>query len=744
MNEEAANTADPIAERKEAGWTNWLTSPVSGLMGLKHGENIDSGESETPEVNNEPKNSWLYEVGKKLPSFLFRHEEEPVDMNNLADYSHLSTKQIQFLELEAQQGIIKKADTWCWFEDFTTTSQEELAGPHSGELSVANTGSAVCPLPLVKFPVSRDSCHQFYVQNSLLLPNVLPNELFHERSTLNKVSAAWKNYYNFEGEKHTYLSHGTLHSRLGGKKAVIVSFVGGLPDKYEKATLGKQMSAKQLTTKLASAIKEFDIGKVVTFSMETPLDQKSLDTCCEECIGLLSTWHRYFHDADLLLFAGVYHSVPLQLQVAKHVLEHRNFFGFSDNATIGLLGLESCLGGYQFWDHSSDSKVDTSSANYQANREKALLQGCTRAQQETLSRINQYRDPNSSESKRVQSTLDWMFRHHPNTKLVLIGRLYDNFMTVAEKLAINLQHPSIIRHAWCEGSILGFDLKKCATFLNAGEQISKGPILYEETLEIPGDREFELCLVEDLLMAINLGHTQLIPMLKMVSPFFISRSFNKHTIPATLKKQQQYELKSWLQEMDMRWKNATLPKDGTIPAEIERANDLLAYVYYRANKPAPDRFKLKDGLFQNFQIFRTFLHDTMQTTALLEPQDVKLNARSITPTSILSSQNQYDLVWQIHDFLSYFAKVRNLPVLQTQRLLFSLSDQTYTLPLNQFDSVKFRRNKLEALRRIERFWDSYQLWKPPTKGLKQLQRILSFLSLYSSGHHLQVDLKRIQ
>ncbi|SCU97041.1 LAFA_0G09450g1_1 [Lachancea sp. 'fantastica'] len=746
MNEGAVAGGSSMAEHKEQRWSTWISSPINGMLGSNNGTGLGPSISETEEGAKQAgaTYSWFDNIGKNLPSFLYGRSQEPVDMNNLEDYGRLSDKQIKLLELEAQQGIRKKADTWCWFEDVTTTSPEDLTLPNPGELSVANTGSAVCPLPLVKFPVSRNSSERFYVQNSLILPNVLPSELFHGRTTLNKVSAALKNYYNFEGEKHTYLSHGSVSDKLEGKRTIVVSFVGGLPEKYEKATLGKQVSAKQLTSKIAASLKGYHTDKIVTFSLEAPLDQKPLEECIDECTKLLCNWKRYFNGADLIIFAGVYHSVPLQLQVSKRILEQRDKFGLLDSAVVGLLGIESCLGGYHFWDHSSDSTGDANSANYQANREKFMLQGCTRVEQDNLSQIARYRDPSSIESRQVQCALDWMFRHQPNTKLVLFGKLYDNFMTISEKLAINLHHPNILRHVWCEGSSLGLDFKKTPSFVPAGEKIGKGPIYYRGVLKVPQERAFEVSLIEDLLMAINLGHTQLIPMLKMISPFFISRSFNKHTVPATVKKQQQYELKAWLQEMDQRWKNTLLAKNGTLPAEIDNADDLLTYVFYKANKPAPDRFKIKEDLFDDTQVLHTFLHDTVLTTALLEPRAVELYYKSVTPVSILNSQNQYDLVWQIHDFLSYFAKIKNLPLFPEPQLLFSLAHDSSTISSVEPHSVKFRRGKDEASRRIEKFWEFYQEWKPPTKGLKQLHRILSFLSLYSSGRHLQVDLRRIQ
>ncbi|SCV04316.1 LANO_0G09450g1_1 [Lachancea nothofagi CBS 11611] len=742
MSEETPEVGEnPVLERRDSTWAEWIASPVNGLIGHK----IDHGVGEGS-FGGKPAaaSSWFQNVRERMPSLPFLDEEVPVDLNNLADYSKLSSKQIQLLEVEAQQGIVKKADTWCWFEDFSETAKVDLNGTNSGQLSVANTGSAMCPLPLVKFPISRELRSRFYVENSLLLPNTLPHEQFHERTIVNKISIAFKQYYNFNSERHLYLGQSSLDSRLEGRKAIIISFVGGLPDKYEKATLGKQFSAKQLSTKLGSVLKDHPMSSVLTFSLESPLDQKPLEVCFEESIQLLNNWRSRFFGADTLLFTGVYHSVPLQIMVAKHMLEHRINYGLPISPTVGLLSIESCLGGYQFWDHSSDSNADANSINYQTIREKSLLQGSSKIQQDLLSQLTQYRDPSSSKSKQIQCALDWIFFHHASSKLVLIGRLYDSFMTIAEKLAVNYQHPNILRHVWCAGSSLGLDLKKSAHFLLTNKELNTEPLLYQERLKIPEERAFEICLVQNLVMAINLGYSELVPMLKMISPFFISRSFNRHTVPATLKKQQQYELKVWLQEMDLRWKSVSPSKNGMVPAEINGVNELLEYVFYKANKQSLDHFSIKGGIFEDCQIYHAFVCDTVQTTSLLEPRKIDLSTKSITPANILDNQNQYDLVWQLHDFLSHFAKLQNLPEVPKPTLLFFLADHPFASSFPEPEHVRFRRNNKEALQRIEIMWQSYHEWKPPTKGLKQLQRILSFLSLYPNGNLLQVDLNRIK
>ncbi|SCU82001.1 LADA_0C02388g1_1 [Lachancea dasiensis] len=733
------NNVDP--SHQNSSWTEWIISPVNGLKLPGNNELLES-RSGNVESRGSVSDSWLQNVRNRLPSLSFLQEQEAVDMNNLTDYATLSSKQIHFLEAEAQQGIMKKADTWCWFEDPTEIPEEKVTAPHSGELSVANTGSAMCPLPLVKFPISMEPQPGFHAENSLLLPTPFPQEIYHERTVLNKVSIAFKNYYNFKSEKHTYSNGKSLSDKLEGRKAVIISVVGGLPDKYAGGNI--QFSARQFSIKLASVLKEQLVSKVLTFSLETPLDQKSLEVCLDECIQLLANGQSHFFNADYILLIGVYHSVPLQILLAKHLLENTHNFGLSGEPTIGIMGLDSCLGGYQFWDYNVDSNSEVNSANYQAQREKALLQGCSRIQQDILSQLSQYKDSMSAKSQQIRMALNWMFLHHPRTKLVLIGRLYDNFMTIAEKLAISLQHPNILRHIWCAGSSLGLDLKKSATFLSTDKVMSPGPLYYQEEVAVPQEREFEVCLLQNIIMAINLGHYELVPMLRLISPFFISRSFNKHTLPPTLKKQQQYELKAWIQDMEQRWKSVNPTKDGSIPAEIKNISDFFELVLYQGNKQSPGPFQLKGGIYDDHQIYWAFACDTLQTTNLLEPRAVYLCDDTTIPIHIVNNQNQYDLVWKLHDFLSYFAKIKNLPATRKATLQFSLVDYGFIPPFQFPEEVQFQKKGEDALNRVSDIWECYHRWKPPTRKLKQLQCILSFLSLYRSGQQLQIDLHRVK
>lgn len=742
MTEESPVTTEPCQlNRRDSSWAEWVSNPVSGLISSRIG---DTSKTEGT-LNNESRaspSSWLSNFTRQLPSLPFLRHDEPVEVDDLTDYTKLSSKQIQLLELEAQQGIVKKQDTWCWFEDTTKLPSEKLTEGRPGELSVFNTGSTVCPLPLTRYPISKSDSPRFYIENSLLLPGTHAPELFHERSIFNKAISAFKHYYNFPCEQHAYLRKNLTFSRAADKKVVIISLIGSLPDKYRRVTIGKSCSARHLSLQISNCLSDYSPSQTLAFSLEVPLDQKPLEVCLEECKQLLVNWRHHLMGTEMIFFAGIYHSAPLVLLIAQHMLKHPSDFGISGSPQVGLLNIESCLGGYQFWDHSSDSSNHPGSSNNQANREKALFQGCTRLQQDILGQLTQYCDIKSPKSREVQEALDWIFCHHPHSKLVLISKLYDNFMTISQKLAIEYQHPNIIRHVWCAGEDLGLELKKSACFLSAEDEMDSETSSFQRLLSVPEDRLFEVCFMRNLMTAINLGYTELAFLAKLISPFFISRSFNKHTVPATVKKQQQYELKAWLQEMDAKWKSYIPVKGSTVPLGIHGALEYIEYVVYKANRQAPEHFIIKSGMLEDNQVYDSFVSGVIQTTNLLAPQPLRILYDSEPASSILKSQNQYDLVWQLHGFLSYYSKLRNLPQQPAVKFKFTLTEQPFTRFSFDVVSGQFQRNNKEALRRIREMWELYHGWKPPTRGLKQLHRILSFLSLYSSGAHLQWDMSR--
>ncbi|SCW01881.1 LAFE_0E09340g1_1 [Lachancea fermentati] len=736
MSEGEQTNLETESEEANASWLTRMGVAMSKRLSVVGSVSTLPASEPLAESSNEPPNptSWLAAATSFFPWLPFK-EDDKVEVNSLTNYSKLTSKQIQLLEFEALQGIFKKNNSWCWFETVSLDGKVTQPDVVSGVLSVANTSSLMCPLPLKKFPFVDDTSRKVFISNSIILPNSFPEEVFHERSFLNTISTAFKKHYNFPNEEHTYLKK-QPHDVLEGKRVILISFAGLLPDRYEKITLSKGFSAKDLSAKVAKSLRSKNPAEIVSLSLECPLDQKSLELCAQECIQLLNNWRSELQKADAIFFAGIYHSVPISIIVAQQILEKRDIFQNAQNKIIGILGIESCLRGYRFWDHSSDIYTGSETSNFQSNREKLLYQGCTKQQQETLSQLANYRLLNSKESEQVQKALDHLLFHYRNLKVVLTGKLYDNFMTIAQKLAIEYQHPNILRHIWCDGNHLGLDLRKDVSGLLFNNKKPQ----FESSIGIPKDRYFETQLISNLLLAISLGKHEFIPMFKLISPFYISRSFNENTIPANIKKQQQGDLKGWMQEMDTKWKDSEIPVNSMAPNSVHDIHEFLEFIYYKCQKD-PDFVKIEGGMYEDDTLYQGFLEDVLETVPLLEAKHLHISMDHSTPSSILDNQNQYDLVWRLHECLSSFTKMKNVPEQAVQEIkmrLFIKDQNTLPVVMNP-TKTKFHRNNKEALARLRELWESYRVWNPPTRGLKQLRRILSFLSLYSSYLELQYD-----
>ena len=112
-------------------------------------------------------------------------------------------------------------------------------------------------------------------------------------------------------------------------------------------------------------------------------------------------------------------------------MQNNEVLEFDENTTVSVLSFQSCLQGYRFWDHSTDftsnsynnlgsnsSTNENDSNDHDSNndfttksqqiKEKQLFQGIDKKQQDTLSKIKNYRRIDSSESKLVQDALDWL------------------------------------------------------------------------------------------------------------------------------------------------------------------------------------------------------------------------------------------------------------------------------------------------------------------------------------------------
>lgn len=194
--------------------------------------------------------------------------------------------------------------------------------------------------------------------------------------------------------------------------------------------------------------------------------------------------------------------------------------------------------------------------------------------------------------------------------------------------------------------------------------------------------------------------------------------------------------------MDLKWKTFDVAKDGGLPAVVGNVADQLEYILYKATRQSPEHIKIKSGMFEDSQVYSAFVLDIVKTTTLLEPRKLAFTTGSAETSSILSSRSQYDLVWQLHSFFSFFTDLRNLPEQTLPKLLFLLSRQPASAKLIDYSPTRFRRTNDEALSRLRELWEVYHDWKPPTKALKQLQRILSFLSLYPSSVRFQSDMNR--
>ncbi|SCU90485.1 LAMI_0E02278g1_1 [Lachancea mirantina] len=719
----------------EVGWRPWWFTAIHQKI------SAGVGDAERQQTENncpgaaDSQASWCTGLASKLPSFPFRNQVEIVDPENLEEYSKLSNKQIQLLELEAQQAILKKTSTWCWFEavdEMISTEPEAW-----GELSVATTGSAVCPLPLKKYPISEGSATQVYVRNSLMVPNERPDQIFRERPSKTKLMQAIKQYYQFPTDRHLYMRRTTSAGSLEGKRILVLSFVGGMPDRYEKLVLRKSCSARHLSMHISSSLKNRHVASIKALSFECPLDQKSLDDCFQEATQLIQNWKYLFRDCDAIFLSGIYHSVPLVLLVLQHLLKEHTLYGILPDVPVGLLAIESCLGGYDFWDHSSDvNPEDTSSSSY-ASKEKALFQNSTKVQQEFLSKFANYKNHDSDESLKVQQALDWILHYHRSTRLTLIGRLYDNFMTISQKLAVEYQHPNIVRHAWCDGAPLGVMPET-----GAGDSLSRVSARtphFDCPINVPEERLFEISLMSDILLAINLGKEAFVPVMRLISPFYISRSFNEHSMTPVLRKQKLAETRTWFQDMDTKWKDVQLLPDSIVPEKAESLQQLLEFICYSSNKN-PEMVKVRNDLFDDAAVYDLFLDNTVKTVTPLEPNHMHLSSATTICPSIYSKRNQYDLVWRLHSCFESFIQLKTLPVQPTPHLTFHFSRELNTPLFPAPKPVTFPQDSLEARRRLSDLWTLSKNWNPPTNGLKHLKRVLGFLSLYSSPADLIADL----
>ncbi|KAK5781083.1 Cvm1p PWA37_002006 [Arxiozyma heterogenica] len=870
---------------------NW---PQSISQNQEEEENNQDDDGDTI-INNESMNnnneSWYQRLYHSIFWYSNTQRIHPIKIDENTRYSQLDLEQINYLENEALSVINNYSNSWCWFEDltdieytedtFTCSGNADLGSTNKqgpGVVSVFGTKCGKCPLPLDKSPIDTCLGDQAYVKNSILLPSLTPRDYLHNLPLRTKIANAIKEHYNYPNEKHLYLkkdpfndqkynqdtnAKNEIENEKAHKRHIIFTVVGWLPDKYEKLSIGEQRTAQYLSRKVAQAIRERNKSlknlyktdnnksedneemennhEILSLSLECPLHTKDMNTVLKECLSLLKHWETIFFNADSIYFIGVYHSVPLLIELCYTVLSQNQRYGINLNTTrIGMLTLNSCLGGYRFWDHSVDRSIykeenisnDNNNNNNNNNdnnnnniegteylsdkvvsqknsnkkyttmqlpeinqeylkleqsKEKQLFSGLNNNEIELLSRIKKYYDPNSDESKHIQKRLDWLLYNCDTFRLNLIATLYDNFMTITQKLAINYNHPKIIRNIWCDGKYLDIDLQRPENFDIPNFEIKTPDIKF--TLSTPTDRKFEIILLNNLILTQNLGYDKFITILRLISPHFISRSFNENTIPSTVRKQRNNQTKQWLQELEQKWNginsninntksnntnNTTINGNNdidteamygsTLPQDVHNVHDFLKYIYYQ-NIKNPELFQIYGQIYDDDLIYRNFIeiinltrnptHKKHLKIIKLsnENNDINLDSHMGLYNSILDTQNQYDLVWKFHEMLCNFLKLKNLPIQDPSmdlKISIKLGTQTendnsiiVTSPTYDNDStrVSFKRNYEESKRRITQIWRSYQTWDPKTRGLVNLKRILSVLTSFSQVEDLLKDIE---
>lgn len=755
MSEETAPAAT-----QQGSWFSWWSTNNNDNNETRNEDividNANGNNGENAENCEVPAQSegWYTSFISKMSSISnLRAQAPPVSINDSTRYSQLDVNQIEFLEEEAKQVILQHSNSWCWFEDLSDLGKDlHNWTERPGVASVYDTGSGRCPLPLLKYPMEIHPGYHVYIKNSLLLPQESPSEIFHTEPIRTKIATAYKEYYNFPNGNHLYLKD-ERNNLMENKKTIIISVVGWLPEKYEKLTLGEQRTAQYLSKKLAHILKHESSSETLSLSFECPLDSKELTDVFEECKLILRHWKHIFENVDAIYFIGVYHSVPLVILLAKYILSEYKELGFDKKAYVGMLAIESCFQGYRFWDHSTDNsnRADTNNSNteqnyskLQQNKEKLLFQGLNKNEQDILSKLKNYRDINSEESLLLQKNLDWLLYNWDSFRLSLIGKLYDNFLTVTQKLAIDYFHPKIIRNLWCDGQYFDLDSKKPEE-LNLPDYTMKTP-RFEYDLTIPDRRKFEISLIDNYLLTQNLGKQEFISILKMISPFFISRSYNPNTMTPSLKKQKTNASKLWYQQMEAKW-STIKPTFGekisldSLPDAISSVHNFLEYTQYLTQKN-PDLLQIYSDIYDDDLIFKNFIENTLLTKKPLTKKHLVILKNNLNPTSILNTVNQYDLVWKFHESLCNFIKMRNVPIQDYPKCLhFTIALDSLLWKTIYNEPKRFQRNTKEAKHRLKQMWESYQTWDPPTRGLIHLKTILSVLSSYDDVNHLINDIR---
>ncbi|CCH59552.1 hypothetical protein TBLA_0B07340 [Henningerozyma blattae CBS 6284] len=797
--------------------------------------------------------SWYGYAWNKLPQipYLKSNPQPVLELDDDTTYQDLNETQKDLIKREILESITQKNDSWCWYKEMKIDSDipnSDSSFNNEGFINAFNTSSMKWPIPYDQYPLGpqNQNIHHIGIHNSIILPSQTPLETLHTQPLKTKIVTTVKEHYNFENETHLYLKK-NLEGKLFEKNVVILSCTGYLPKNYEKYSIEHQPTSFELTTNLSKNLLNEHPKNIHTISLHCPLHIKSLDENLDEVIEILKHWKHLFKEADVILFMGVYHSSPLLILIIHHILKTKSNFQISSNIPVGILLFESCLQGYRFWDHNTDLltyshdnnylKKKNSSTNIKSlsndynkilqTREKELFQNTTKLEKDTLLKLRNYRKVDSKESKKVQSALSKILNNWPTSRLTFFGKLYDNFMTISQKLAVDYTHPQIFRNIWCDAKYMGVDLKSPLESGLNDEPMEDDNLTYETILPIPNNRLMEIVIINNFLLALNLGYYKFIPIFKLLSPFFISRSFNSNTVPSTLQKKLQNQLKSWLQEMDSFWKGQEeIPRriidNIQFPETLLSLYPILQYLYYKYHINKRDNpnsnvinntispkininttnnttiishtklsttttttnnknknndissssitntennnkndnlnpttlssekilkeenlFVLETDMYTDDSVYQCFIQNTLSTKSPLNKKQLHLLNDHSTPKSILNETNQYDLVWKFHEALSLYMRINNLPHQEFPlHLSFALTAKDTTFwKISKPDPTNFINDNSEAITRVKQTWEVYQHWDPPTRGLKQLKRILSVLEFYDDAESLIEDVK---
>lgn len=761
-------------------WWNRNDSEQTGNINPTNGDTqpkevIASSSGSYGEANYE---SWYNSAWNMLPTWR-QQSRQALSLQDDVSYTDLNEEQLELIKTEIFQSLAVNASTWCWYKEIyfndagkiqQITRKEIIDRCTSiGMISVVGTASIKCPIPLDMYPLySPENEIQISIHNSLILPSQTPLHTFHTQPLSTKIASTVKDHYNYENETHLYLKK-NVGSDLKDKNILIVTCVGNLPKEYEKYSIEQQPSSLELTEKLCESILLKHPKKIKTLSIQSPLNCKELDKALEEMQIILENWVEHFANADVIFFSGIYHSTPLLILIINYVLYNHSTFKVKKNIPIGVLLFESCMEGYRFWDHNSDplsSGDDTDDYNKILQmKEKQLYQGVSKQERDTLMKLRNYRKRDSEESLLVKNALSKILNQYPTLRLTFFGKLYDNFMTISQKLGVDFKHPQIFRHVWCDAKYMGVDLKDPVESGISDAPIDDKSLNFNCILPIPKNRLLEITLINTFLLALNLGHYEFIAIIKLLSPFFISRGFNSNTIPPTLQKQIQNQLKLWIQDMDTTWKKTERTQskqiDGfPIPDDVTSFDSFVQYIHYKSLidktytsnnnsafkgseiDPESAKLVLNSDMYTDNMVYQCFIENTLTTKSPLNRKSLVIIDDHSAPKSILNETNQYDLVWRFHEALSSYLTISNLPHQEFPlHLNFELSKNYTNWQDNKIDPSKFVNGNSEAITRVKQIWECYATWDPPTRGLKQLRKILSILEFYEDSEQLIEDIQ---